>query len=61
MLRPTTRVCHARQNVPLAPPLSSGAPRPLREEPRRWCATPQFLRELHRQLNDKIEEISPGA
>ncbi len=25
---------------------------------RRWCATPQFLRELHRELNRKLDRIA---
>jgi len=58
MLRPTTRVCHARQNVTVAPPLSLGRAARFDKDPGRWCATPQFLRELHRQLNDKIDRIS---
>ena len=58
MLRPTTRVCHARQNVMLGPPLALERPARFVKNPGRWCATPQFLRELHRQLNDKIAAIS---
>ena len=58
MLRPTTRVCHARQNVTVAPPLALERPARFEKNPGRWCATPQFLRGLHRQLNDKIEAIS---
>jgi indolepyruvate ferredoxin oxidoreductase alpha subunit len=58
LLRPTTRVCHARQNVTVASPVSLERPARFDKNPGRWCATPQFLRELHRQLNDKIEAIS---
>jgi indolepyruvate ferredoxin oxidoreductase alpha subunit len=58
MLRPSTRVCHARQNVSVGTPLTLGRPARFEKNPGRWCATPQFLRELHRQLNVKIEEIS---
>jgi indolepyruvate ferredoxin oxidoreductase, alpha subunit len=58
MLRPTTRVCHARQNVTVGPPLSLERPARFTKDPGRWCATPQFLRELHRQLNEKIDRIS---
>ena len=62
MLRPTTRVCHARQNVTVAPPLALERPARFEKNPGRWCATPQFLQGLHRQLNVKIEAISrePG-
>jgi indolepyruvate ferredoxin oxidoreductase alpha subunit len=58
MLRPTTRVCHARQNVTVAAPLSLKRPARFEKNPGRWCATPHFLRELHRRLNVKIEQIS---
>jgi|YelNatPaOPRAMG01_1025707.scaffolds.fasta_scaffold38604_3 indolepyruvate ferredoxin oxidoreductase alpha subunit len=58
MLRPTTRVCHARQNVAVAKPGYLDRPARFVKNPGRWCATPQFLRELHRQLNGKIEQIS---
>jgi len=58
MLRPTTRVCHARQNVTVAPPVTLTRQARFDKNPGRWCATPQFLRELHRQLNEKIERIS---
>lgn len=58
VLRPTTRVCHARQNITVGKP--AVPPRPARfvKNPGRWSATPQFLGELHRKLNAKIAEIS---
>ena len=58
MVRPTTRVCHARQNVPCGPPLRLDRPARFDKDPRRWCATPVFVLELHRELNDKIEKIA---
>ena len=58
MLRPTTRVCHARQNIALAPPQPLNRPAHFEKNMRRWCATPQFLRELHRELNAKIDRIA---
>ena len=58
MLRPTTRVCHARQNVPLFRPQSLERLAMFEKNPGRWCATPQYLRELYRLLNQKIEEIA---
>ncbi len=58
MLRPTTRVCHARQNVPLLPPERLKRPARFEKDPGRWCATPQYLKELHRLLNEKIEQIA---
>ena len=58
MLRPTTRVCHARQNVPCETPLRLLRPARFEKDPRRWCATPVFVLALHRLLNDKIEQIA---
>lgn len=58
MLRPTTRVCHARQNVPLAEPLRLARPARFEKNPPRWCATPQYLRSLHQVLNEKIHRIA---
>ena len=58
MLRPTTRVCHARQNVPFLPPERLERAAHFEKNPGRWCATPQYLRELHRLLNQKIAEIA---
>jgi indolepyruvate ferredoxin oxidoreductase, alpha subunit len=61
MVRPTTRVCHARQNVPCGPPRQLDRPARFDKDPQRWCATPKFVLELHRQLNDKIEQIATAA
>ncbi len=58
MLRPTTRVCHSRQNIHCAAPRVSSGKADFKKNPGRWIATPQFLTELHRQLNDKLEKIS---
>ncbi len=58
MLRPTTRVCHARQNIPLAVPEKLERPAHFEKNARRWCATPQFLRELHRELNAKLDRLA---
>jgi indolepyruvate ferredoxin oxidoreductase, alpha subunit len=57
MLRPTTRVCHARQIVRPGP-----LPKLLRKarfdkDPKRWAATPRFRLELHRELNAKLDAI----
>jgi indolepyruvate ferredoxin oxidoreductase alpha subunit len=58
MIRPTTRVCHARQNVPIFLPEKLERTAHFEKNPGRWCATPQYLRELHHLLNRKIEEIA---
>ncbi len=58
LIRPTTRVCHARQPIPLYP-----IPAPKKEafferNPGRWAATPGFRYILHKALNLKLEEIA---
>lgn len=58
MLRPTTRVCHARQNVPCGRPEVLNRPPRFEKDPGRWIATPQFLPDLHRQLNEKMDRIA---
>ncbi|MBN1662235.1 MAG: indolepyruvate ferredoxin oxidoreductase subunit alpha [Deltaproteobacteria bacterium] len=58
MLRPTTRVCHARQNVSCDQPDSLNRAPYFEKNPGRWIATPQFIPELHRLLNEKIEKIA---
>jgi indolepyruvate ferredoxin oxidoreductase alpha subunit len=58
ILRPTTRVCHARQNVACRPPQSRGQKARFEKNPGRWVATPQFLTGLHRLLNEKLDRIA---
>lgn len=58
MIRPTTRVCHARQDIGMNP-ITREQTFPLFEKnPARWAATPKFRLMLHRDLNDKIRRIS---
>ncbi len=58
MLRPTTRVCHSRQDV--APGLipSVRAVPNFRKDPTRWAATPKFRFQLHWELENKLAEIA---
>jgi len=58
MLRPTTRICHARQNVSCGTPLFLEQKACFEKNPGRWVATPQFLTELHRLLNEKLDRIA---
>jgi indolepyruvate ferredoxin oxidoreductase alpha subunit len=58
VIRPTTRICHARQNVLCQPAVQLERKAYFRKEPERWAATPVFVLELHRLLNRKIEEIA---
>jgi indolepyruvate ferredoxin oxidoreductase, alpha subunit len=58
MLRPTTSICHARQNVACGRPEILGRQARFEKNPGRWVATPQFLYQLHSSLNDKLQRIS---
>jgi len=58
MLRPTTRICHARQGLV---PIGFHAPKQsaiFSKDPKRWAATPRYRYILHKELNKKIEKIS---
>jgi indolepyruvate ferredoxin oxidoreductase alpha subunit len=58
MIRPTTRICHARQNV-IMEPLSPVELNPVFERnPLRWAATPKFRFKLHQELNQKLANIA---
>lgn len=58
MLRPTTRVCHSRQDM--APgELKKEQPRPeFEKDPARWAATPKFRLHLHGELEKKLAKIA---
>lgn len=58
ILRPTTRVCHARQLVEL-PALDAAvmAAPVFHKDPARWAATPGPRLALHRELNAKIATL----
>ena len=58
MIRPTTRICHSRQNVECSLPIGLVRRARFEKDPTRWSATPQFLYRLHEKLNGKIRDIS---
>lgn len=58
MLRPTTSICHARQNVICSTPEKVERQARFEKNPGRWVATPQFLYQLHSSLNDKLQRLS---
>jgi indolepyruvate ferredoxin oxidoreductase, alpha subunit len=58
LLRPTTRVCHTRQDMELRQFSASEQPPAFVKNPGRWAATPKFRLLLHRQLNDKLENLA---
>ena len=63
MLRPTTRVCHACQDVLPGEILPLGREAAFRKSPDRWAATPVFRHALHRELVRKLSAIAawPGT
>jgi indolepyruvate ferredoxin oxidoreductase alpha subunit len=61
MLRPTTRVCHARQDVTRDPVLSQNRNPAFQKDPPRWAATPKFRLQLHHLLEKKLDDISRYA
>lgn len=59
IFRPTTRVCHARQDVPVPDVLEiPESEAHFDKDPTRWAATPKFRLLLHEKLNEKMEKIS---
>ena len=58
MIRPTTRVCHSRQDVALAPPLKIDSKTGFDKNPQRWAATPKFRYKLHIELEEKLAGLS---
>ena len=58
MLRPTTRVCHARQDI--QPGEIDRHPRDIdfQKDPARWAATPKFRFHLHQALEKKLDAIA---
>ncbi|HJV66242.1 MAG TPA: thiamine pyrophosphate-dependent enzyme [Geomonas sp.] len=58
MLRPTTRVCHACQDVELLPVQDLKRAADFKKDPSRWAATPKFRYQLHLELNQKLAQIA---
>lgn len=54
MLRPTTRVCHAGQDMVVRPVAPATRRASFRKAPERWAATPALRRRLHEQLASRI-------
>jgi indolepyruvate ferredoxin oxidoreductase, alpha subunit len=57
VVRPTTRVCHARQMVPLYSIPKLNGTGDFTKDPHRWAATPRFRYLLHQQLNQKMKDV----
>nr|WP_304441139.1 thiamine pyrophosphate-dependent enzyme [Geobacter sp. DSM 9736] len=58
MLRPTTRVCHACQDIAPAPVTKLDRKANFIKDPSRWAATPKFRYRLHLELNEKLAKIA---
>ncbi len=58
MLRPTTRVCHARQDVGLKNIPPNAREVKFEKDPTRWAATPRFRYSLHKEVEEKLASIA---
>jgi indolepyruvate ferredoxin oxidoreductase alpha subunit len=58
MLRPTTRVCHSRQDVLLGDIRAAEKKPDFEKNPARWAATPKFRLQLHKELENKLSAIA---
>ncbi len=58
MVRPTTKVCHARQDIEITPFARDPRSASFEKNPQRWAATPKFRYLLHKRLNEKIAKIA---
>ncbi|MFH0997285.1 MAG: thiamine pyrophosphate-dependent enzyme [Pseudomonadota bacterium] len=61
MIRPTTRVCHSRQDVAVSPVVSDDRKPVFEKNPARWAATPKFRFRLHQSLEQKLSGIAGYA
>ncbi len=58
MIRPTTRICHSRQDMVIGEIVKNDGIPSFDKNPARWAATPKFRYLLHRELNGKLKRIS---
>jgi indolepyruvate ferredoxin oxidoreductase alpha subunit len=58
ILRPTIRVCHARQSIAFGKIEMENRKASFKKDPARWAATPRFRLILHGELNRKLAQIS---
>lgn len=61
LLRPTTRVCHAGQDVSLDDVSPGNRSVEFAKDPSRWASTPKFRLGQHRNLVEKLEKIADYA
>jgi indolepyruvate ferredoxin oxidoreductase alpha subunit len=58
MLRPTTRVCHSRQDVALRKIQPNDREVKFEKDPSRWAATPRFRFHLHKEVEEKLAAMA---
>lgn len=58
MVRPTTRVCHSRQDISLGAIPKNKREVKFDKNPARWAATPKFRLQLHGELEEKLTAIA---
>ena len=58
MLRPTTRICHARQDIVPGTVVRATGGADFQKDPTRWAATPKFRFHLHTRLEEKLAAIA---
>jgi len=58
MLRPTTRVCHSRQDVALEKIQPNDREVKFEKDPSRWAATPRFRFHLHNEVEEKLAAMA---
>ena len=58
MLRPTTRVCHSRQDVALEKIQPNDREVNFEKDPARWAATPRFRFHLHKEVEEKLAAMA---
>ncbi len=58
MIRPTTRVCHARQDIEKKEVQRDNTEAAFEKNPARWAATPKFRYKLHNKLEEKLKKIA---
>lgn len=58
ILRSTTRICHAIQNVELGKINKLERKADFKRDPARWAATPKYRYKLHKELNEKLLKMT---
>jgi len=61
IIRPTTRVCHARQAIELREPGYLDRKANFIKDVQRWAATPRFRYVLHKELNEKLARMAVAS